>query len=62
MTHFSDLEVKSWVIDLNRFSDKAQVGRATLFCDSFFFLFHHNEHYVKLNQMRKNVNLTGVFS
>ena len=34
MVHLRDLESRSWVIDFNRFSGKAQVRRATLSCYS----------------------------
>ena len=33
------LRSRSWVIDFNRFSDKAQVRRATLSCDSSYFCY-----------------------
>ena len=32
------LRSRSWVIDFDKFSDKAQVRRATLSCDSSYFL------------------------
>ena len=39
-THLSDLEVK--VIDFDKFSDKAQVRRATLSCDSSYLVVKMN--------------------
>ena len=36
-THLSDLEVKVMGLDFDKFSDKAQVRRATLSCDSSYY-------------------------
>ena len=42
------LRSRSWVIDFNRFSGKAQVRRATLSCDSSYLFQHSCQRSIKI--------------
>ena len=60
-THLSDtLRSRSWVIDFDKFSGKAQVRRATLSCDSSYYRRPNILKYDSLMKSKNNKILISV--